>query len=62
MITVEMPTSSLEAELEQLSLVSGPNSALYARGAADAIRWILLGRPRPSEGAFLLPPEGIRVH
>lgn len=61
MIVVETPVSSLEAELVSLSLASGPNSALYAKGAYDALAWILFGATKPSEGP-VLGKEPFRGH
>lgn len=53
MIIVETPVKTLEAELASIALASGPNSALYAKGAYDALSWILFGTTKPSEGPVL---------
>jgi hypothetical protein len=61
MIVVETPVKSIEAELASLLLASGPSSALYAKGAYDALAWILLGTTKPSEGP-VLGKEPFRGH
>lgn len=53
MIIVETPVKTIEAELVSLALATGPNSALYAKGAYDALAWILFGTTKPSEGPVL---------
>jgi len=52
MIIVEISTKTIRTELEKLSNADGPASVLYARGAADALNWILNGEPPPSEGGM----------
>jgi hypothetical protein len=61
MIIVETPVKSIEAEMVSLALANGPSSALYARGAYDALAWILFGTTKPSEGP-VLGKEPFRGH
>ena len=50
MIFVEIAQKTLEEEFARLeTAVVGPNSKLWARGAMDAIDWLLYGGLRPSE-------------
>lgn len=50
MICVEVPVKSIQIEITKLAMADGPFSELYAKGAVDALTWILAGSPPPSEG------------
>lgn len=48
MIIVETPLRAIEAELAELQRPCGPNSAMYAKGARDALVWVRDGGEPPS--------------
>lgn len=50
MIYVEAALRTIELEVAKLAKVEGPNSKLYARGAMDALAWLVSGQNPPSEG------------
>lgn len=63
MIIVETPVSSIEEEISRLQSFEGPNAKVFARGAIEALQWILYGTRKPSsKGAAPLPPEDRYVH
>ena len=63
MIIVETPVRSIEEEISRLRAFSGPNSETYARGAIEALQWVLSGTAKPSE-SWPIPKTsgGARVH
>ena len=52
MIIVETPLQTIHTELEKLVQAStaGPNTGLYAKGAIDALTWLISGENPPSIG------------
>jgi hypothetical protein len=50
MICVEVPVKTISDEMDKLQKADGFHSDLYARGARDALNWLLKGDPAPSEG------------
>lgn len=59
MIIVETPLQSIQTELSKLVQATeiGPNATLYAKGAIDALTWLISGQHPASEGgANQFPP------
>jgi len=50
MIFVEKSVELINDEISRLETADGPNSELYARGALDALYWVLCGTTAPSFG------------
>lgn len=52
MMSIEVPVVVLQDEVVKLSLASAEqdDKRTYARGAIDALTWILSGSKAPSEG------------
>jgi hypothetical protein len=50
MIIVETPLKSIQLELAKLAKVDGPHAQLYAKGAIDALSWLVSGADPASEG------------
>jgi len=48
MICVEVPIQTLSTELERLTDVHGQYAELYAKGARDALNWLMNGGEPPS--------------
>jgi hypothetical protein len=52
MIIVETPLQSIQLELSKLAQAStvGPSTTLYAKGAIDALAWLISGQNPASQG------------
>jgi hypothetical protein len=54
MIIVETPLQSIKVELEKLVAARdvGPHTSMYAKGAIDALSWLISGENPASEGGI----------
>ena len=68
MIIVETPLRTIQDELTKLVTVEGEYARIYAKGAIDALSWLLSGaEPASVGGVNRFPPisptiEGANVH
>ena len=49
MMCVEVPVKTLRDEIDKMSRVDTYHDSIYARGVADALKWLLEGGTPPSE-------------
>lgn len=59
MIIVETPLQTIQLEMAKLAqaVEIGPNASLYAKGAIDALSWLVSGEhPASSGGMTNFPP------